>query len=89
MAQGIEEAGASEGRAVIARIGPQGTAEIPTSKGGRLPAGLSDREPLVRRSLSQTLDKARSLNRRRGGAHGHRAIHPEQYRSRRLTAAEA
>ena len=69
MVQGVEEAKASEGRAVIARIGPQGTAEIPTPKGGRLPAGLSDREPLARRSLSQTLDKARSLNRRRGGAH--------------------
>jgi len=69
MVQGVEEAKASEGRAVIARIGPQGTAEIPTPKGGRLPAGLSDRDPLARRSLSQTLDKARSLNRRRGGAH--------------------
>ncbi len=46
MVRGVAEAGGSEGRAVTARIGPQGTAEIPTPKGGRLPAGLSDWEAL-------------------------------------------
>ncbi len=46
MVRGVAEADGSEGRAVTARIGPQGTVEIPTPKGGRLPVGLTEREAL-------------------------------------------
>ena len=64
MAEGVEDAGKSEGSAVMAEIGPR-EREYPARKGGRLPAGLSG---AMRLDASTDGDvRQRKLNRPKDG----------------------
>ena len=62
MAEGVEDAGESEGRPVMERIGPR-EREYPARKGADFRHGLNGRETLERLELPEMLDGANRTDR--------------------------